>query len=381
MLCLSITIFLPLVTYMSVNMIDEQLYERSESTPVLVGSKGSPFLLTFNSIYFKTEIKEKLEFGAYEELKSSIKGKVIPLHTFHTAKGIPIVGTSFDYFGFRGLSPAQGTLPQMLGDAVLGSNAAESLRTGAGGSVVSDCESIYDISAEYPLKMRITGVLAPTGTPDDNVVFVSIKTAWIIDGIGHGHEELVGTLEEMDSIDLSDPGRNPDDSVLFIESSEIVYNSRLKKFNEITHDNINTFHFHGDVSGFPLSALIVLPASYEEEVVKLLAELNLTRSLQAVRPTRTVEEILAILLDIKRLLDGFSILVLISTAAFMILVIWLQIRQRKGEMLILDRMGGGKHAMKALLLIEVTILVLTSACLAFAGSAAATSVIRSFICA
>lgn len=377
-LCLTITIFLPLVTFQAVNMVDAKLYDRSMKTPLLVGSKGSPFLLTLNSIYFKTGIKERLRYGALAELKSRYKGVVIPLHTFHSVRGVPVVGTGFDYFSFRGLEPGEGNLPGMLGDAVLGSRAAKVLRARVGGSIISDAESIYDISAEYPLKMRVTGILDPTDTPDDNVVFVDLKTAWVIDGIGHGHENLVARTADAERIDLENPKENPDDAVLFIEASEIVYNSRLKKYNEITLENMHTFHFHGSRDTFPLSAAILVPADYREEVL-MLSELNLSKELQAVRPTAIVEEILDILLNMKRVFDGFSALVALSTAAFMVLVISLQIRQRKGEMLILYHIGGGKHLVKTLLGIEVLILVAASTLLALILSTAVLSMARSFL--
>jgi putative ABC transport system permease protein len=378
-LCLTIAVFLPLVTLLAVDLVDGHLYARGETTPILVGSKGSPFLLTFNSIYFKTQVKERLEYGVCKELSRSLQGQVIPLNTFHRAKGIPVVGVGFDYFAFRGLTAREGRLPGMLGEAVVGYRAAEKLRVKVGGSVITDCESIYDISAEYPLKMQVTGILAPTDSPDDHVVFVSLKTAWVIGGIGHGHENLVGTAEEAGQVDLKDPRQNPDDSVLFIEASEIVYNSRLKKYNEVKRDNLDTFHFHGDEDLFPVSALIVVPRSYKEEVVSLLAEINLTPGLQAVRPTKIVKEILAILLDVKRILDGFSGLVLLSTAAFLVLVISLQIRQRKDEMAILYRIGGGRHAVQTLLGLELLILVAVSACLAGGLAWAALALIRSFV--
>jgi putative ABC transport system permease protein len=373
-LSLTITLFLPLVTFLAVDQVNRHLYARSRTTPILVGSKGSPFLLTFNSLYYKTSVTEPLCFSAYEQLKENLDGAVIPLHTFHTVRGIPVVGTSFDYFAFRNLEPAQGTLPRMLGDAVLGAEAARRLKARVKGSVISDATSIYDISAEYPLKMRITGILAPTGTPDDNVVFVDLKTAWVIDGICHGHENLAGP-----EADLADPGQNPDDAVLFIEASEVVYNSLLKKYNEITPENVHTFHFHGDQGAFPLSAVIAVPATYREEVMDLLTRLNLTRDLQAVRPSEKVEEILNILLDVKRIFDAFSVLVLVSTAAFLVLVVSLQIRQRRGERLILYRIGGGRHTVQALLGIELLLLFLMSLALAVLLSLGALAVIRAYI--
>jgi putative ABC transport system permease protein len=33
-------------------------------------------------------------------------------------------------------------------------------------------------------------VLERAHTPDDLAVFVDIKTAWVIEGIGHGHQDL-----------------------------------------------------------------------------------------------------------------------------------------------------------------------------------------------
>lgn len=373
-LSLTLTLFLPMVTFLAVDQVNRHLYARSRTTPILVGSKGSPFLLTFNSLYYKTSVTEPLRYGAYVQLKENLEGTVIPLHTFHSVREIPVVGTSFDYFGFRGLEPAEGTLPRLLGDAVLGASAARRLKARVGGSVISDATSIYDISAEYPLKMRVTGVLKPTGTPDDNVVFVDLKTAWVVDGLCHGHENLGGP-----AIDMDDPAQNPDDAVLFVEASEIVYNSLLKKYNEITPENVHTFHFHGDRDDFPLSAVIAVPATYREEVMSLLTRLNLTRDLQAVRPTEKVQEILNILLDVKRIFDGFSVLVLVSTAAFMVLVVSLQIRQRRGERLILYRIGGGRYTVQALLGLEVLMLLLISLALAVLLSLGALAVIRAYI--
>ena len=36
----------------------------------------------------------------------------------------------------------------------------------------------------------MSGVLEPTGTADDRVIFVDLKTSWIMAGHGHGHQDL-----------------------------------------------------------------------------------------------------------------------------------------------------------------------------------------------
>jgi len=93
--------------------------------------------------------------------------------------------------------------------------------------------------------MSITGVLERTDSPDDEAVFVDVKTAWVIAGLAHGHQ------------DLSKPQASS--QVLKKEDGVIVGNAAVVQYNEIAPDNIDSFHFHGDPSGFPLTAVIAVP--------------------------------------------------------------------------------------------------------------------------
>ena len=104
-----------------------------------------------------------------------------------TARSRPIIGTTPDYFRQRGLAVRAGRLPILVGEAVLGATVARDLGLGPGDTLLSDYEKPYDISTTYPLKMHVSGVLAESGSPDDGAVFVDVKTAWVIEGIGHGH--------------------------------------------------------------------------------------------------------------------------------------------------------------------------------------------------
>ena len=71
----------------------------------------------------------------------------------------------------------------MTGECVLGSTAADVAGVGLDGHVYSAPETVFDLAGVYPLKMKVVGVLKPAGTPDDLVVFVDVKTAWIIEGL------------------------------------------------------------------------------------------------------------------------------------------------------------------------------------------------------
>ena len=65
---------------------------------------------------------------------------------------------------------------------------ARELELRPGDSIISSPENAFDLAGVYPLKMKVTGILEKSHTSDDLAVFVDLKTAWVIQGLGHGHE-------------------------------------------------------------------------------------------------------------------------------------------------------------------------------------------------
>ena len=236
--CLSITLFLPIAVQVMIDHYEDDLMARAESTPLIVGAKGNRYDLVLKSLYFTAENPESISMAEAVAVSDSGRAATIPLHIAFTARQRPLVGTSLEYFDFRGLDVVAGTLPLQLGDAVLGHDVAGELKLGVGDTILTDQTSLYDIGAAYPLKMHITGVLAPSGSPDDHAVFVDIKTAWVIEGIGHGHTDLTKT---------ADAG-----IILQKKDGEVVGNAAMVEYTEITAANLASFHFHGDMDAFPV---------------------------------------------------------------------------------------------------------------------------------
>ena len=111
----------------------------------------------------------------------------IPILEKFTARGFPIVGTSLEYFNFRGLRVAQGEGLTRVADCVLGATVAAKLGLQPGDQLTSDPENVFDLAGSYPVILHIKGILAPTGTADDGAIFTDYKTCWCILGIMHGH--------------------------------------------------------------------------------------------------------------------------------------------------------------------------------------------------
>ena len=199
---LTITLFLPMALHVAVGYYENDLAARAESTPLLIGATGNRYDLVLKSLYFSAETPAPVSMAILQDVRESGFADPIPLHIRFTASDKPLVGTSIDYFHFRQLRAQAGTLPLQLGDCVLGAQAAAELGLAPGDRLLSDQSSLYDIASIYPLRMQVTGVLAPSGTPDDHAIFADIKTTWIIEGIGHGHNDLAaGQILE------SQPGR------------------------------------------------------------------------------------------------------------------------------------------------------------------------------
>lgn len=337
---LGLVFALPLCLRVLMAHAQQELRARAAATPQIVGTRGSALDLMMTALYFKRENLLPLPVGALTELRQNHSASAIPLHVRFQAQGAPIVGTELEYFAFRGLHLAAGRQLSRLGDCVLGAAVARSRGLQPGGHVFSSPEQAFDMAGVYPLKMRITGVLAPSGTPDDEAVFVDLKTAWLIEGRSHGHDDL----QKDQSVVLKKE-----------EDGNIVGNAAVRMFNEVTDQNIASFHFHGDVSTYPISAIVVLPQDAKAEAL-LAGRYARSKEEQLIRPRDEMEALLTQLVR----LEGFaaSALLLTATAALLVtaLVFALSFRLRAREFATLEDVGVSRVSLISVKVLEVLII-------------------------
>lgn len=343
--CLSITFFLPLAVQVLTGYFQRMMVERAEQTPLVVGPAGSANDLVLATLYFKGRFAERMTMDHVRRLRQEAIATPVPLYLRYTAAGRPIVGTSLEYFTFRRLRCARGTLPQVLGDAVLGAAVARQLGLGPQDRLLSDQEKVYDISSAYPLSMRVTGVLEETGTADDQVIFTDLKTTWVIEGIGHGH---------ADARSLADPTL-----IAGLSQSHMTMSGAVAPYNEITREQLPDFHFHGDPDTFPLTAVIVLPRDAKAATI-LKTRYEHAEGMQAVVPRDVVAAMMDIVFRVKRFFDATFGLVLVSTALLVGLVILLTLRIRAREFETLRKIGFSRTRMLGLQSAEAAILVTVS---------------------
>ncbi len=344
--CITLISFLPVSLEILLEESERQLLSRAVSTPLVVGAKGSALDLVMNSLYFGDEVPELISMEASEKVIETALALPIPVYVRFRTRGHPIVGTTLDYFDFRGLKIAKGRSLTMLGDCVVGAIVAERLALRPGDSLVSSPENLFDLAGVYPLKMKVTGILEKSHTSDDLAVFVDLKTVWVIEGLGHGHEDLTK---------VEDP-----QAILKRDEMNITASAKLFQYTEITEDNLNSFHFHGDPSIYPITAVIAVPHDTKSETILRGRYLSGEEKHQIAKPEDVIDGLLQNIFRIKNVLDAVISVVALATVMAIVLVFTLSLRLRQREINTIFKLGCSRMTIARLLASEIFIIVFSS---------------------
>jgi len=347
----ALSLYLPLATHWAAHAFDEALGARAAATPMMVGARGSRFDLVLHGLYFRARSEGTVAYSEFTALRDAGHGRAIPLHVQFTAGGQPVVGTSLDYFEFRNLHIARGESMALLGDCVLGAIAAHKLNLHPGDKLKTDRKNLFDLAGDYPLQLNVTGVLAPTGTADDEGVFVDVKTAWIIAGHGHGHEE---------------------------NESNATSPKLVKTHLEITPENMGSFHFHGDSRALPLTAILVEPTDAKAAALILGRYQNHSR-LQALKSPAIVDEMMGMVIRVRQFLDANYALVAGAMGMLLALIVALSRRLRAREMETLFLLGCSRGTQFALQAAELLIIFATAIALALIAAWATAGWARDYL--
>jgi len=351
-LVMSITliIYLPVGLRVLVRQSERELTTRAQSTPLVVGAKGSPLELVLNTLYFESDPPATMHYSEVARIDSTGLANAIPLYTRFRSRSHPIVGTTLDYFNFRRLRLERGRQMGMLGECMLGADVAAEAGVEPGGYVLSSPESVFDIAGVYPLKMRVAGVLARSDSPDDKAVFVDVRTAWVIEGLGHGHD------------DLSKPEAAK--GVLQRDGNRVVANASVVQYNEITSENVADFHFHGGTDGFPITAIVAAPVDTKSGTLLQGRYLADDELVQIVAPSGIIDELLDTVLTVQRYVVAAVFVIGLSTLATAILVFMLSLRLRRREILTMVKIGGARWHVSAVVASEIVGVLVTGVVLA-----------------
>ncbi|MEO1718008.1 MAG: hypothetical protein AAFR76_12960 [Planctomycetota bacterium] len=338
--CIAVTLSIPVTSRLLVRSFEQRMESQAGDVPLVIGPRGSRFDLALASVFFREPPERTVTRAALDRVASVDGAEAVPMSTLFTARGKRLVCIGFGYFDALELSAAEGTLPLLVGDAVLGARVARETGLGIGDPIASDRHELFDLSVPPPITMTVVGVLEPTGTSADDAVFASIETAWLIGGQSHIHADT----DELEA-----------DDVIAASDRAIAVRPTLETTSKITPENALTIHGHDAPELLPLSAVLVF-ASEPKPLTLAAARFEGDAEVQAIRPQTVVDEMMQTVVRVQAVFDSIIALLAVGTVLLVLLTTSLAARLRAQEFSILDSVGAPRLFKPTLLLLQLALV-------------------------
>ena len=153
-------------------------------TDLIVGARSGPVQLLLYSVFRIGDASNNIRYSTFEELAAQPQiAWAIPISLGDSHRGFRVMGTSgayFEHFRHGRAQPlrfASGAPFSALHEAVIGATVAAKLGYQLGNSIiVAHGGGNHDIMVHDDQPFRVVGILAPTGTPVDHTVHVSLES-------------------------------------------------------------------------------------------------------------------------------------------------------------------------------------------------------------
>ena len=288
------------------NNIKDRLKKDGANIDLVVGAKGSPIQLILSSVYHIDIPTGNISWEAAQDLiKHPQIKKAIPVALGDNWKGNRIVGTTIDYLEHYNAELKEGKIWDKKFEVVVGS----SVKLDINDQIVG-AHGLYDGGEVHgDKKYRVTGIIKPTKTVLDRLIFTSINSVLDIHGI-----ENIDDKEVFKS--------NHDDHKTHSESSHINKKSHHDHHDEDSHDHEkseleqedhNQVSHHGEAKMAEITALLLTTNSPIANI-NLPRFINRTTSFQAANPALEIARLTS-MLGIGTKSFGILSFILIITAA------------------------------------------------------------------
>jgi putative ABC transport system permease protein len=201
-------------------------------TDLIVGARTGAVQLLLYAVFRIGHATNNISWDSYLDIAADPRvAWSIPISLGDSHRGYPVLGTTSAYFEHyrygrgRALVLAEGAPFSDLYDAVLGADVAKSLGYGLGDAlVIAHGASDVAFARHDAHPFRVAGILAPTGTPVDRTVHVSLEGIEAIHVGWEGGAPLPGRVVDADK------ARAMDLAPKAITAALVGLNSRISTF-------------------------------------------------------------------------------------------------------------------------------------------------------
>ncbi|CAH8183724.1 MULTISPECIES: ABC transporter permease [Vibrio] len=314
-------------------------------TDLIVGGRSGQVNLLLYSVFRIGNATNNIDWKSYQDFSQHRAVKwAIPISLGDSHKGFRVMGTNHSYFenfkygSKQPLTFSQGTEFNGLFETVLGSDVAKTLGYHIGSDIII-AHGISDVgfSRHDNLPFKVVGILAPTGTPVDKTVHVSLEA---------------------------------------IEAIHVGWESGAHLGNTPSQEQLAQYDFQPK----QITAMLVGLKS-RIQTFALQREINNYRQepLSAIMPGVALQELWSMMSVAEQALMAVSIFVVAAGLLGMLSSLLTSLQERRREMAILRAMGAQPKHIFALLISEATTLTFMGIVVGLIGLYALLAIAQPFI--
>jgi putative ABC transport system permease protein len=291
----------------------------------LLGPKGSPLQIVLNALYHLEDMPGTVPWPLFTAVKQHpAVADGFALVTGHSYAGVRVNAvetrflTEFTWKPDTRFALAQGRLADARHEAVAGAEAAARLGITPGFRFCPVCGVDPGDPVHDQDQITITGILAPTGTPHDRVIYLRLEDFYTLGG----HGSATGAMAD-------DPA-------------------------------------HRTISGAYLVLRRIRGGGYHPAVQDLQYQLRQSPQAQVVLPAETLPKLFSIIGWVDQVLAAIALLVAALATALLTLALVASLRERRRDLALLRALGAGRRTILSLILLQALVISLTGLILGLA---------------
>lgn len=329
-------------------------------TDLIVGARSSPINLLLYSIFHIGDPTNAISWESYQAVANAAPVEwTVPISLGDSHRGYRVVGSDnrffehYQYAGGRDLGFAQGGPLDSLFSAVIGAAVARELGYTTGTQiVVAHGGGEFSFIEHDHNPFTVTGVLAPTGTPVDRSVFVSLEAIEAIHAAGPTGRGIAP----------GEPASSPHDHDA--HESEHVDDHGADAHEGGEHDAAepDAGAPHARFQPEQITAFLV-GLERPSAALRLQRQVNTypDEALQAIIPGVALVQLWSVVGAAERTLAAIAAFVVLTGLVSILTAILTSLNERRREMAILRALGARPQHIFALLVSEAAIIALAGA--------------------
>ena len=342
---------------------------------LIVGARTGEINLLLLSIFRIGNPTANISWESVEEISEQRNVEwVVPISLGDSHKNFRVVGTSaefFDRYKYGQSKPlvfTNGERFKKTLDVVVGAHVATDLAYGLGDELVLS-HGMADTSFTHhdQVTFKVSGVLATTGTPVDNALFVSLEAIEAIhaeEGSEH-HDEHEDHAQHEDA-EHHDEHADHEEHAHHEDAEHHDEHADHKEHRQQAATEHHHQHDHPPI-GTVTAVLVGLDsAAFTLQVQRWINEFA-DEALLAILPGFALAQLWSLVGGVENVLRGISILVFLSALFGLNAMMLASMRERKREIEILRSIGAPSRFIVALLIIESMLIVTVGIILAVTG--------------